>query len=117
LIRQHGIGGCKQILGRLSFCYIPLHANLLSFLKKMSAPVNGKNQDVRSGTTFANCASRIQAIHHGHGDVQNHQVGVKRLGLVYGFLSIGGFTADLEIGPGCKGGTNPPSDQLLIVSN
>ncbi len=56
--------------------------------------VNGKNdqEDFRRGGV--NCASRLQAVHLRHAEIEYHQIGTERRGLVHSFETVPRFGTD-----------------------
>lgn len=56
--------------------------------------VNGKNDhgDFRRGGV--NCASRLQAVHLRHAEIEYHQIGTERRGLVHSFETVARFATD-----------------------
>ena len=71
--------------------------------------------DVDFGDLSAEDAGGIEAVHAGHADVHEDDVGTGGVGLIDGLLAIGGFAADLPTGMAGKHGGDHAADACVVI--
>ena len=79
--------------------------------------VGGKEEKGNLGHHVAESGRGFQAIHFGHGEIENDQVGGKLLGFLDGVHSVNGFATNSEFRMGIEKRTELPTDYFMIVND
>ena len=67
------------------------------------------------GVQLAESSGGLDAVHAGHADVHEDDVGVQGAGLGEGHLAVTGLTDDLDVGLGLQDEPEPGAQQRLVV--
>src|SRR5882672_3999632 len=82
-----------------------------------SAVVHGEKEKGNRGHHVFESGGGLQAIHFGHGEIENYQVWRKFLGFLDGIRSVNGLAANGELAMSVEKAAELPTDSLMVVHN
>jgi|SRR5258706_5776516 len=82
---------------------------------QLTAVVRSEEKKRNGGHHVAESGGGFQAIHFGHGEIENDQVGGELLGFLNSVHSVNCFAANGEFGKGIEKRTELPTDYFMIV--
>jgi len=71
--------------------------------------------DLHLGDLATENAGCVEAVHAGHADVHEDDVGMGGMGLIDGLLAIGGFAADFPAGMAGEHGGDHAADACVVI--
>jgi len=85
---------------------------------RMREIVVAKHDDLNLGVQASDFAGRLEAIHHGHSDIHQDDVGFQFASLDDGFVTILCLATDFDVlGSEQQQSTDTAQDRLLIVND
>ena len=81
----------------------------------VSSGVHGESDDFGFGEGFADAAHGFDAVEAGHGDVEDHDIGVELLGEFEGALAALGFSDDFDFPVGSEQALEAFEDHLMVI--
>jgi hypothetical protein len=87
-----------QLIGRLGLRYEGVGSSFECGALHLGRIVRGKDNDLCRGRSFSDFRSRLQAVHHGHADVEDNQIRLKFENQVQRFLAVFGFATNVPSG-------------------
>ena len=117
LMMGEGVDGAEDYFAAFAFCDVAAGAGGLGDIDEVGAIVHGEEQDGSAGGDLGDFTGGGEAVHHGHGDVEDDDVRVQSLRLLNGFAAIGGFSADLDTGTGAEDCAHAYAHSFVIVRN
>jgi hypothetical protein len=117
VVAHYVVHGAQQILGRLALGDEATSAGLLGCLGERFQLVHGKHQDrcLRGG--LKDTSRGFQAVHHGHGEIHNNEIGTQFVGFANGFFTVGSLTANFNVAARFKDTGHSFSYGFVIVGN
>ena len=107
--------GSDQFGVGIGFQDVATSAAAENFASDIFGKVHGENQDFGIGRLFANDAGDFEAIHFGHGEVEQNEVGFGFFDVLDSFDAVGGFATNFQAGLRFKEGTNPAAHDSVII--
>lgn len=104
---QFGIG--------IGFQNVAARAAAENFARDIFRKVHREDQDFRVWRLFANDAGDFEAIHFGHGEIEENQVWFGFFYVLDSFDAVGGFATNLQAGLRFKKGTDPAAHNGMII--
>jgi hypothetical protein len=77
--------------------------------------VRGEEEEGDGGHHEAEGGGGFKAVHFGHGEIENDQIGGELLGFLDGVNTVNCFATNGEFGIGIEKGTELPTDDFMIV--
>src|ERR1700730_1348500 len=81
------------------------------------AVVRGEEEERNVGHHVAEGGGRFQAVHFGHGEIENDEVGGELLGFLDSVNAVNRFATNGEFGVLAEKGTELPTNDFVIVHN
>jgi hypothetical protein len=107
--------GGDQFGIRIGFQDVTARAAAENFAGDIFGKMHGEDQDFRVRRLFANDAGDFEAIHFGHGEIEEDEVRFGFFDVLDSFDAIGSFAAYLQAGLRFKEGTDPASHNSMII--
>lgn len=104
-----------QLVGRLGFRYEGVGPGFERGALHLRRIVRGKDDDLCRGRGFSDFRGRLQAVHHGHADVEDNQIGLKFENQIQRFLAVLRFAANVPSGLTVEEGPKPLAHYLMVV--
>lgn len=107
--------GLHQLLPGSCFQHEGIGAGLAGCRHHLKGVVHAEHDDFDGRGNATDLAGRLQAVHDGHGDVQDHRVWGELPDLVDGFEAVFGLAADLELGFSSQSDSYPSANSFVII--
>src|ERR1700737_1839275 len=79
--------------------------------------VHSEKDDGSSGQHASENRGGLEAVHHGHGDIEQDDIRLKTPGFFDGFHTVGGFITNVKVRALAKKHLEGRSDGAFVVSN
>ena len=109
----------EQVGGRCVFQQEPARACVQGFVHVLVQVEGGQDEDAYIGASVVgqDAAGRVEAVHDGHPDVHQDDVGLGADDEVDGRCSVGGAADDVEVGCSVEQHLESCADQGLVVDD
>ena len=109
----NGVDGADEFFGGAVFENVTGGAGAEGFGDVGFVRVHGADNDMR-GRGAADAADDFKAVHAGHGEVEQKDVGLQLFGNLNGFEAIGGFADEIESGFVREQRFEPLANQMMV---
>jgi len=114
---QNALNGCAQIPGEVSLGYGRARVHRRALLPCDRRVILGDDDDLACGKLAPDEPGRFQAVHPGHVDVHQYDIGTEHFGLVESFQAIAGFTAYVPTRLSFNEPAKRPAKQFVVVGD
>lgn len=109
--------GLEQFGGGGFLHDVTCHAGLQRGIDFLRFAVAGENDDFGVGRLKSDLAGGVQAVHNGHGEIEEHDVGLELRCHAEGLLAIARFAGDSDVAFGFEQRFETLSDDAVIIDD
>lgn len=114
---EEGVYGWEEGGAYVRFADEGLGTSRLDGTHHFGTLVHGDYKDGYGGAALVDLFGSGNAVHDGHGDVEEDDVRVEKKGFIDGFGTVGGFGDNLEVDVGFEKGAKTAADDFVIVGD